>query len=42
LIFGSLTRAWDFCKREVSLPINPYLTDQEVEHVVGTINAWAG
>jgi len=31
-----------FCSREVSLPIHPYLTDPEVDQVVGTVNAWRG
>ena len=42
LIFGSLTRAKEFTDQEVSLPINAYLTDAEVEHVVATINSWEG
>jgi dTDP-4-amino-4,6-dideoxygalactose transaminase len=41
-IFGSLTRAKEFAAQEVSLPINAYLTDAEVEHVVAAINAWEG
>jgi dTDP-3-amino-3,4,6-trideoxy-alpha-D-glucose transaminase len=41
LIFGPLTRAKQFVTEEVSLPINPYLTDREVAHVVATVNAWA-
>ena len=39
-VFGSLTRAKNFADQEVSLPINAYLTDVEVEHVVSTINSW--
>ena len=41
-IFGRLTRATEFSTQEVSLPINPYLTQPEIEHVVATVNAWAG
>jgi dTDP-3-amino-3,4,6-trideoxy-alpha-D-glucose transaminase len=40
MIFGPLTRAKEFTSQEVSLPINAFLTEQEVEHVVATINAW--
>ena len=29
-----------FCATEVSLPIHPYLSDTEVDQVVGTVNAW--
>ena len=41
-IFGRLTRAKEFTAQEVSLPINPYLTEPEIEHVVSTVNAWEG
>jgi dTDP-3-amino-3,4,6-trideoxy-alpha-D-glucose transaminase len=41
-IFGSLTRAEQFASQEVSLPINAYLTEGEVAHVVETIGRWAG
>jgi dTDP-3-amino-3,4,6-trideoxy-alpha-D-glucose transaminase len=40
LVFGSLTRATEFACQEVSLPINPYLTDEEVGHVITAINDW--
>jgi dTDP-3-amino-3,4,6-trideoxy-alpha-D-glucose transaminase len=42
VIFGQLTRAKEFTAQEVSLPINAYLTDNEIKHVVSTINAWEG
>jgi dTDP-3-amino-3,4,6-trideoxy-alpha-D-glucose transaminase len=29
-----------FCATEVSLPIHPYLTDDEADQVVRTVNAW--
>jgi dTDP-4-amino-4,6-dideoxygalactose transaminase len=40
IVHGSLSRAKEFVSREVSLPINPYLTDQEVEYVIGKVNSW--
>jgi dTDP-3-amino-3,4,6-trideoxy-alpha-D-glucose transaminase len=40
IIFGQLTRAAQYSTQEVSLPINPFLTDSEIEHVIATINAW--
>ena len=36
----TLARARRFCQMEVSLPIHPYLTDEEVEAVVEACNAW--
>ena len=30
------------CASEVSLPIHPYLTEEEVQHVVNTCNRWRG
>ena len=30
------------CASEVSLPIHPYLTEEEVEHVIATCNYWRG
>lgn len=35
-------RAQEFCRRELSLPIHPYLTDEEVARVVEAANAWPG
>lgn len=29
-----------FAESEVSLPIHPYLTDAEVEHVINSVNSW--
>lgn len=37
-----LTTAKRFADSEVSLPIQPYLEDDEVAHVIATVNAWAG
>lgn len=33
-------KAIDFCHREVSLPIHPYLTDAEVAQVIQAANEW--
>ena len=30
------------CERAVSLPIHPYLTDQEIERVIGAVLSWYG
>ena len=38
---GDLARARRVCATEVSLPIHPYLTDDEVGRVVAACNAWA-
>lgn len=37
-----LARVREFCASEVSLPIHPYLHDDEVERVVEAVNAWGG
>ncbi len=39
-VVGDLTRADAFAAGEVSLPIHPYLRDDEVETIVSQINAW--
>jgi dTDP-3-amino-3,4,6-trideoxy-alpha-D-glucose transaminase len=39
-VIGELTRAPEHCRTEVSLPIHPYLTDDEVAQVVDACNAW--
>ncbi len=41
-IVGTLDHAMTFAQGEVSLPINPFLTDDEVAHVVATVTAWSG
>jgi dTDP-4-amino-4,6-dideoxygalactose transaminase len=41
LILGSLTMATSFAEGEVSLPIHPYLTDEEVARVVDACNEWS-
>lgn len=42
IVHGDLTRARRFATGEVSLPIHPYLTDAERDHVVATVKAWGG
>jgi len=37
-----LPRAEDFARREVSLPIHPFLSERDVERVVASCNAWRG
>jgi dTDP-4-amino-4,6-dideoxygalactose transaminase len=37
---GSLQRARLFAAGEVSLPIHPFLTDDDVQHIAETISAW--
>lgn len=34
-------KAIEFCRRELSLPIHPYLTDGEVETVIRVANGWS-
>ena len=34
--------ARQLCASEVSLPIHPYLTEEEVQHVITTCNQWRG
>jgi dTDP-3-amino-3,4,6-trideoxy-alpha-D-glucose transaminase len=41
-IAGAAEAARAFCRREVSLPIHPYLTDAEVEAVIEACNCWKG
>lgn len=41
-VHGSLDRARMFAGSEVSLPIHPYLKDDEVDYVVEVVNGWAG
>lgn len=37
---GGLPRARTFCSSEVSLPIHPYLNDDEVSQVIEAVNCW--
>ncbi|MBK0329366.1 DegT/DnrJ/EryC1/StrS family aminotransferase [Rhodobacteraceae bacterium F11138] len=42
VIHGTLSNARRFAQGEVSLPIHPYLTEAEVNHVVETVKDWNG
>ncbi len=42
LVQGALTNARRFARGEVSLPIHPYLTDAEVNHVISAVMDWKG
>ncbi|BDC49357.1 aminotransferase [Bryobacterales bacterium F-183] len=35
-------RAKQFCRQQMSLPIHPYLTDEEVQKVIEVANSWRG
>ncbi len=39
-IFGSLHRASRIARREISLPMHPFLTDSQVENVVAACHFW--
>jgi dTDP-3-amino-3,4,6-trideoxy-alpha-D-glucose transaminase len=39
-IDGELTNARVFAEKEVSLPINPFMSDDDVERVVAACNSW--
>jgi dTDP-3-amino-3,4,6-trideoxy-alpha-D-glucose transaminase len=39
-IDGKLTNAHVFAEKEVSLPINPFMSDNDVERVVAACNSW--
>jgi dTDP-4-amino-4,6-dideoxygalactose transaminase len=39
-VLGGLDRARDFARREVSLPIHPFLSERDVERVVASCNSW--
>jgi len=41
-VIGELARAQRICGAEVSLPIHPYLQDNEIERVVDVCNQWRG
>jgi dTDP-3-amino-3,4,6-trideoxy-alpha-D-glucose transaminase len=41
-VIGDLRVARDLCRTEVSLPIHPYLTDDEVGRVIDAVNEWRG
>jgi dTDP-3-amino-3,4,6-trideoxy-alpha-D-glucose transaminase len=39
-ILVPLNRTREYCEGEVSLPIHPYLTDEEVARVIEAVNGW--
>ncbi|HEV2444596.1 MAG TPA: DegT/DnrJ/EryC1/StrS family aminotransferase [Candidatus Sulfopaludibacter sp.] len=41
-VIGGLERARRICRSEVSLPIHPYLAEDETERVIAACNAWQG
>jgi dTDP-3-amino-3,4,6-trideoxy-alpha-D-glucose transaminase len=41
-IVGNLATAQRICRSEVSLPIHPYLQDDEIVRVIDACNQWAG
>lgn len=42
ITLGDLANARRFAHGEVSLPIHPYLTDEELTHVISAVNQWGG
>jgi dTDP-3-amino-3,4,6-trideoxy-alpha-D-glucose transaminase len=41
-VLSPLPRAEGFARREVSLPIHPFLSEREVERIVASCNSWRG
>jgi dTDP-3-amino-3,4,6-trideoxy-alpha-D-glucose transaminase len=41
-VVGELTRASEVARSEVSLPIHPHLTNDEIDRVVSAVNDWQG
>lgn len=39
-IVGDLAHARHFCESEVSLPIHPYLRDDEIDYIIQTVQKW--
>jgi len=39
-VADSLVNARRFANREVSLPIHPYLTDEDIARVIDACNTW--
>lgn len=39
-VVGVLERTERFCAQVLSLPIHPYLTDEEIEHVISVCSSW--
>lgn len=41
-VMGELERARRFCRSEVSLPVHPYLREDEIARVIAACNSWPG
>jgi dTDP-3-amino-3,4,6-trideoxy-alpha-D-glucose transaminase len=41
-VIGGIDSARQICRSEVSLPIHPYLNDEEISQVIDACNAWKG
>ena len=41
-VIGDCARARRIADTEVSLPIHPYLSDEEIAQVIGVCNQWGG
>jgi dTDP-3-amino-3,4,6-trideoxy-alpha-D-glucose transaminase len=41
-VIGGIERARRICRSEVSLPVHPYLRDEEIAQVVAACNGWRG
>ncbi len=39
-VYGELQRARDFVDNAVSLPVHPFLSEEEQAHVVSCCNLW--
>jgi dTDP-4-amino-4,6-dideoxygalactose transaminase len=40
-VVGELVRAQELADREASLPIHPYLSAEEVDRVIASVNSWS-
>jgi dTDP-4-amino-4,6-dideoxygalactose transaminase len=41
-VLGPLARAQAFAASELSIPIHPFLSAAEVQHIIDACNAWSG
>ena len=41
-VIGGIGAAQQICRSEVSLPVHPYLNDEEISQVIDACNAWKG
>lgn len=39
-VYGELAQAKQFAAHELSIPIHPYLSDEEIERVINAVNCW--